>query len=190
MAGDPNIANWRGIRPTDPPENIPVTIAAGGGGDVNIDKVGGVAQTGRDIALDLKALTDNSIAGILQSLEEFCRSLNGDTGTQIQKITNEDNSSSILHTVTAGKTLYLAGMILSINNASAVIDVGDVYVRNGADVLQYYLARTWTKNLTTHSLVKQYTPPKKIPAGWDIITVSGTVNFKLITIIDGWEEDA
>ena len=157
--------------------------------DTNMKQVGGTTLTGRDISLDLKTLRDNSVVGILKSLETYLRSLNGDTGTQITKSgSGAPATTTIIHTVTAGKTLYLTTISLY-SFGGDVGTVGRVKFRDTNDVDVASLLGM-ISNSTTSSFLNNgtYLPPIKIPAGYDICITSDTSGPNMGYFIFGWEE--
>lgn len=97
----------------------------------------------------------------------------------------------ILHTITAGKTLYLTSTALAIG---ALDTSGNSYVavRNTSDIIQYYLIRHNTKATTGNSgnvaFSIQLSPPLNVPEGWDIIIYSPDINISAAATISGWEE--
>ena len=124
------------------------------------------------------------------------RSLNGNTGTQIIKncaLTN--NATAIIHTVTAGKKMYLTDYDLSFISAIAAINAGagSIKVRNTADVDQYTLSY-----LNAGVNLIEYSTGRKtatlnysiiIPAGYDIVATADT-RIYISARITGWEENA
>lgn len=123
----------------------------------------------------------------LSGIKANTRNLNADTGTQVQKSANASNNTVIIHTVTAGKTLYLtAAHILAVTgNAS----FGDIFVRNEADAEQYKLLTADSDGGVSgnNSASLPYAKPIKIPAGYDICVRSSAGN-SVHASISGWEE--
>ncbi len=144
-------------------------------GDVNLDQVGGTAQTGADLGVLITSLTSRA------------RSLDGDTGTQITKYATATNATAIIHTVTAGKTFYLSGWALGTNGgASGPVSI---LIRDDSDVAVYYPCRMYQSAANNGvSDAKANIPPIKIPADYDICAVGGAASLSALAMIEGWEE--
>ncbi len=188
MGAAANQALWRYIRPTDPAVTIPVSLAAAILTTTDLTKINGTTLTGRDISLDLKALTDNSITGILKSLQEYLKCFNDATATQVVKSTlMTAGTITILHTVTALKTLHLKKLVIGMWGTTSGATCS-IKVRNVGDTNQYTIAALKTGTTADGKTVPiNFDMPIKIPAGYDIISdcndyASGE------TFIHGWEE--
>lgn len=125
----------------------------------------------------------------LTSLLANTRGLNGDTGAQV-KVSSYNPSTvgaTIVYTVTANKTLYLASAELNVYGGG--LDRNYLYVRNVADVTQYELLCEFggTGSPPNSGLTNGYLPALKIPAGYDIVTYSTSGN-AIHACITGWEE--
>ena len=111
----------------------------------------------------------------------------GHDGTQVVKYARAENATVIIHTVTAGKTLFLCGLMGSVfDNGGGQHTV--VFVRDGADVFKYYLY--WGENNASagEPFSKSYWPPIEIPAGYDVCAQSTAAAHYINAIIDGWED--
>jgi hypothetical protein len=115
------------------------------------------------------------------------------TGTiAIAKSGNANRSTVVLHTVSAGKTLYLTAMsasiVQSVNNA-----IGQCTVRDESDVDQYNLiyhkslAGEYT-DAVSNSMSINYNPPIEVPAGYDIYVSTDSYGLTLSVMFSGWEE--
>ena len=108
-------------------------------------------------------------------------------GTQVIKSAYKINGTEIIHTVTAGKTLYLKGFFFE--SSSSVSGVaGALIVRNALDVLEYYLAYCYHRGASEKLAARDYSQPIEIPAGYDICIISGALTLEVLAEIDGWEE--
>jgi hypothetical protein len=108
-------------------------------------------------------------------------------GTQVEKSNSVTNGTIIVHTVTAGKTLFLCTVVVEFRfGGLAAWDF--LAVRNEADVFQYYIARLRDNTAGTVGLVIPYWPPREISAGYDIYLTSSGVNNDMAADIFGWEE--
>jgi len=108
-------------------------------------------------------------------------------GTQIAKWNIATDETTILHTVTAGKVLYLCTSILTSNTIVA----GSIYlqIRDLADAVWFILAKT--RQSTTswgQAFCQTFWPPLEVPAGYDIVVVSSPGSVTAIGSIFGWEE--
>jgi len=108
-------------------------------------------------------------------------------GEQVAKSGTAVNNTVIIHTVTAGKNLYLVtAQIFTVNSVAAY---GNLWVRDGADATWLYLgglvsaAGQAIPGQTWYSY-----PPVEVPAGYDICVVSTALAFNVVGSIFGWEE--
>jgi len=108
-------------------------------------------------------------------------------GTQVAKSASAINATVIIHTVTAGKTLFLCSASLSLQSG---VGGGNIFVRNGADVWQFALlaAQIFTAAATSQGSSITFWPPLEIAAGWDLCTISGAAACSASGFIFGWEE--
>lgn len=95
--------------------------------------------------------------------------------------------TTIIHTVTAGKSLYLAGCELDVYHSGAGTG-GRLFVRDAVDALQYIILNHYglvanERGSDTINLA----PALVIPAGWDIC-VSSSALANSNAFIQGWEE--
>ncbi len=137
-----NQVNFRGIRPTNPVENIQVHP--------------GVFET----------------------------SIAGDTRTQIAKSNEVNNTTTILHTVTAGKTFHLCSCSLHVD--AGANQFAHLIVRNDSDANQYFLVDLESAAQAPMHGSNTFFPPIAIPAGWDIVVDTDAV--QAAGFVFGWEQ--
>ncbi len=108
-------------------------------------------------------------------------------GTQIAKHGVATNATTIIHTVTSGKTLFLCSSILTINTSTAgkfcqykVQDVGNSLV---------YLFTSCVFDIVGQLIIPfNFDPPLEIPTGYDLVLISNDINLNSMAFIHGWEE--
>lgn len=108
--------------------------------------------------------------------------------TWIRKFAQAVAATTIVYTVTAGKTLYIVAANLScVSTAAAAIEVS-LFVRNAADVAQGYLiARYPGPGHLNCGGECAYPIPLQVPAGWDVVVYSAALGIGLASFW-GWEE--
>jgi len=108
-------------------------------------------------------------------------------GEQVAKSNAATNGTTIIHTVTATKTLYLCTSTLTYWGA---VGSGQIKVRNAADVDQYILVigGLITAAGAFFGLSIPFNPPLEIPAGWDVVVLSSIAASVAEGFIFGWEE--
>ncbi len=114
----------------------------------------------------------------------FETSVDGVTRAQIIKSNEVNNTTTILHTVTAGKTLYLCSCSLHVN--AGANQLGHLKVRNVADVDQYFLLDLETAAQAPMHGQNTFNPPIVIAAGFDIVVE--TTAAQGAGFIFGWEQ--
>jgi len=107
----------------------------------------------------------------MDSLRVYPKKLDGDT--QISVDGYAVNNTSIIYTVTAGKVLHLCSATVSCGHGAAVNGAHNLLVRNGADVVQYYIYNIWLVGIAGKEAVITFNPPLEIPAGYDIVVQNG-----------------
>lgn len=109
-------------------------------------------------------------------------------GVQICKSATAVNTTVVLHTVTAGKVLYLVEASVTDNSGAGVFEL---YIRDAADAFVRHLAKIYTPTAVGGVNADHWSvfPPLEIPAGYDLCVfagsgagVSGSGN------MFGWEE--
>lgn len=136
----------------------------------NIKQWGGAALTGRDISADLGQIRKFS---------------DGEQGAQVAKSNQLAGvGTTIIHTVTAGKTLILESAV-STMIGSAAGQTGTLLVRDASDVTQYTLftAPFSITGMLTHS----WKGGLLIPAGYDIVITSNGAGVNIAGFIKGRE---
>ncbi len=114
----------------------------------------------------------------------FETSVDGVARTQIIKSNEVNNTTTILHTVTAGKTLYLCSCSLHVN--AGANQLGHLKVRNVADADQYFLLDLETAAQAPMQGQNTFAPPIAIAAGFDIVVE--TTAAQAAGFIFGWEQ--
>ena len=99
-----------------------------------------------------------------------------------------ENTITILYTVPAGYKLFIDSLWLSLYNDSASTTTGALYIRNGSDVLVYYLAylNLITKREGNHS--QSFPVAVEVSAGYDICVRSFLAALIVNAGIHGWLE--
>jgi hypothetical protein len=108
-------------------------------------------------------------------------------GTQIAKYATAQNATVIVHTVTAGKTLFLvhAALMLTASGGGGF----SFYIRDAADVDWFWLgAGYFPGGLVQEHHVFAPAFPLEVPAGYDIVAVSSVVANVAKASVFGWEE--
>lgn len=110
------------------------------------------------------------------------RGFNSDTGTFIAKNGIVGNGIQILHTVTAGKTLYITLATCGVQDGYT----GYLSIRNVADVEQYKII--YDNSVAGHVTVAPLLTPAKVPAGYDVYIETLYSGGSVTGTIIGWEE--
>ena len=108
-----------------------------------------------------------------------------DGAVQVMASGGADGSTVIVHTVTAGKILYLLFSVVYIT-----ADGSDwVYfsVRDGDDVPKYYFISLTTTATMLNFITMNWPVPIEIPAGYDIVVHSSLAGCVLTSFIFGYE---
>ena len=184
--------------------------------DRNITHWGGTALTGRDISLDLKALTDDTIKGLLRSIGDAGDSPANITGKTLLKLLADlytririldgditlqrrfsfyrynDLTDVVLHTVPEGRTFYVTNISVAgrVNNASCAIIV---LLRDTNDTEAGYLFSHSVRNSGGYGNSGHITfiNPVVVPSGYDIVLhLEGGIGGELLItgVMVGWEE--
>ncbi len=124
------------------------------------------------------------LENIQTHLGPFEISVAGVTRTQITKSVLPSAGYTIVHTVTAGKTLYLVSSAVGL--IAGASNICSLHVRNGADAIQYYLARYLCTAESPIAVTATYPVPISIQATFDIVYYAGTVDG--FCHILGWEQ--
>jgi len=108
-----------------------------------------------------------------------------DFGTQVAKHKEINNTTTIIHTVSANKTLYLCNLVYSLQTLQA--GGACVYVRDTNDYVLYKIIQTKRQQDDGFSISINFNPPLRIPAGYDIVGCSFAADAILICFIFGYE---
>jgi len=143
--------------------------------DINIEKVGGTAQTGRDWSSDFAYLsrlpTDPALGAnqIIRKAKDV---------TWIMKYGSANASTAVIYTVPTGKTFYLAYFFCTQGDSYP----RDLVIRDELDATKGYLVMG-----AMEGQVSPVIPPLRIPEGWDIALIQGAAVWTRAGIF-GWEE--
>ena len=108
----------------------------------------------------------------------------GHDGQQLVVLGSATNvQTTIVYTVPAGNLLLLCGIVLSAHGAA--VNLSDLYVRNSADVLQYYMWEHYWPSDYGFAWAHSYYPPIEIPAGWDVVVANGIAASYVRSSING-----
>jgi len=170
MAGEPNQVKWRGIRPTDPPENIPVTPAAGS-----------TIKVYQDVPANLKAANYPVARGIYPNPPDAVR---------VNEFKYAWNSTSILYEVDDGKVLFISAAWEAGANQAVGWDGGFyVEVVDAGDVFKILLLQMIINGGTCSNTKMEFNPAVEVPAGWKVTVRSRTADLICYGAIFGWIED-
>ena len=117
--------------------------------------------------------------------ETNTRSMNGDTGTQINKGGAIVGANGVLHTVTAAKDFYLRSLSLSTDSTTTGTKVE---VRNAADAVQSIVMMGNSQDCA--AMNKTFATPIKMAAGYDVYLTQPNTATTTSWTINGWEETA
>lgn len=107
--------------------------------------------------------------------------------TRVEASGLASNATVILHTVTAGKTFYLCGIMF--DSKRTAVSTAHMAVRNAADVEQYRLLQPHAP--AANEFISEggvgFHCAVPIPAGWDIYLVSAAATQSIGAFIYGYE---
>jgi len=111
----------------------------------------------------------------------------GHRGEQIAKYDSANNSTVIIHTVSAGKTFFMttANYMSETSGAGAG---GRLDVLNASGVLQYTIAVIVFTAVGQGAISMSFNPPLEIPGGYKIVVFSNSAALTARAFIHGWEE--
>lgn len=107
--------------------------------------------------------------------------------TEVKVSGTANNETTTIHTVTAGKTLYLSFWTLDYSNESGATSYCSLQVDNGSDVLQYRIANPRCPDGGYNDFSGNMIPPMEIPAGYKVKLVSTDENMYARAFIHGYE---
>jgi hypothetical protein len=144
--------------------------------EVVSDLRGASSKTLTDLDTDLTAINNNQAIRLSRDK------------SWIRKFGQAVATTTIIYTVTAGKTLYIvAACMACVSTAAAAIEVS-LAVRNAADVTQGYLIPRYPGpgHLSDGGEIA-YPIPLQVPAGWDVVIYAAASGIGLGSFF-GWEE--
>jgi len=140
-------SRWRGIRPTNPEENIPV-------------------KQGNQTLLKSTVYPGVSGYGTFPVLNPNLLA--------VQEYNEANNSTVIIYTVPAGKTLYITTFHIFVYNA--VVGLGAIFARDANDQnFQWIIGGSYPLGEGRSSSIN-FNIPLVVPALWDICIYSGAVS--------------
>lgn len=108
-------------------------------------------------------------------------------GTQVAKEATANNATETLHTVTAGKTLYLTHWVHTVR--SNITGLGMLFVTDDLDVARYYISQIRSQaDVAAYAPVGSLYIPIEIPEGYKIKVSSSAAGCVIFAFIHGWEE--
>jgi len=111
----------------------------------------------------------------------------GHNGIQVAKHASATNAIAIIHTVSAGKTLFINSYAVSVDDIAS----GNAFffVRDTGDVVKYNLlfARV-VANGGGITVTGCFPKPLEVPAGYDVCIQSTVPSLTTWGFIHGWEE--
>jgi len=116
----------------------------------------------------------------------FETTVGGVTRVQVNKSVIVNNTTTIIHTVTAAKVFYMVAVALCAN--PGVGKLSSISVRNAADVTQYTLLHLESSALQGRESSLPIFMPIAVPALYDIVLVC--TNTDAHGFISGWEQAA
>ena len=108
-------------------------------------------------------------------------------GTQVAVSDIVTNDTSIIHTVSAGKSLFISSIVLGLLLGGAS-NTCRIYVRNVLDVEQYTIFRITPGAAGALSVPISFNPPLEIPTGYDVVHTTNADFLTMYSFIHGWEE--
>lgn len=183
MAGESNQAKWFGIRPTDPEEDIPVKQSD----ETKLNATVTQAAKDRTVTNATPANLKNEIhqPSTKEDFKTHGRIPSG--ATQVATASGAVNAVVTIYTVTAGKTLYLSQMTVTVMNDSGATQWYEVYINNASDVFQYVIISANDGNASITPACLSFNPPLEIPAGYKIKAATGHDDMYCNVFLHGYE---
>ena len=154
-----NQVKWIGVRPTNPEEALPVKQSD-------------------------PALLKSTVTQASNIREVYPKRKTGTT--QVAASIYANNSVVTVYQVTAGKTLYLTLVVLSVRAEAA--GFGDATVTNAANEEIYRFANFNALIGDGKGISMPFVPPLEIPGTWKIRITSSAVTLYVFCTVFGWEE--
>lgn len=191
MAGEPNQVKWRGIRPTDPPETIPVTLPAGS-----------TIEVVQDIPADLKATVTQAAGNTIKATQDVAANLktanypvargiypNPPDAERVSGRTIIEDGSSRFYTVPANRRLFIANAFIAVSNGSATSGWGgDLSIYNELGSFQYTAHYIVCVAGQSAAVSNVFCPALEAEAGWEVRTESNGAAVWVTTGFKGWLE--
>lgn len=111
-----------------------------------------------------------------------------DGATQVSKSGQASNESTLIHTVTAGKTLYLVHANVIFSNDSGSNGSAYLHVTNASDVRQYAIVNDYVINGQMLAVPCNFPTPLEIPPGYKLAVWSAEVALYVYVYIYGYEK--
>jgi len=99
------------------------------------------------------------------------------------------NGTTILYTPGAGKRFFMSNCTLTSRTTADGVAYPYVFVRNGADALQYYVIYHYYAIVGQNTTVQSFMPAFEVEAGWDVCLTLTSGLAIARAFISGWEED-
>ena len=110
-------------------------------------------------------------------------------GTKIVKVGSVANGTLLVYTVSAGKTLHLAGSVAGALSPGGAGAKGFAYIQDDADVLWFSLGnQTYTDGEGGAAVAFCPAFPLEVPAGYDFVIYGRGAGLTMSLSIFGWEE--
>lgn len=110
-----------------------------------------------------------------------------DGGTQVLKYDNAENETTVLHTVTAGKTFYLSSAVLSATFGADIAGRVQLFIRDEDDLNAVHIINEQLAAYDGQAVPCSFCPPIEIPALWDICILSNLDNVFANCFVHGYE---
>lgn len=107
--------------------------------------------------------------------------------TQVDAYATANNSTVVIHTVTAGKTFFLNTLTFSNRNQSGAVAAGYISVNNDSQVFQYRIFNAATPDGDTSLASASFPFPLELASGWEIVVQSEIVSLYTVGFIHGYE---
>lgn len=107
--------------------------------------------------------------------------------TQVAKSSTVTNGTTVLHTVTAGKTLHLVSWVVSGVSTFAGTQSITFFITNVADATQYIIVYEYLANTTKTRLSGCFPIPLTIAAGWKVKLAASAAGVTIRGFISGYE---
>jgi len=110
-----------------------------------------------------------------------------DGGTQVLKYNTAENATTIIHTVTAGKTLYLSATTIGMRFLAEVSGPFELYLRDENDLNAVIIFTSSRVTNDGFCCGQSFCPPVEVPALWDICIYASGAGLRAYGFIHGYE---